>query len=203
MVYMPLYRFFLRLGLTSCVLITFTIFTTETNAKDFFQIPVAPDFQAATVSNGSPRFISADAIEKMVRAESPNLQNFFHNQKIENFIVPKHLWFSELLDSFWVFLKKTGLRGEANTWDCENYSGMLNSLTTIKVWKAGFTDTRAAIGWLKVDAKKSWAGIPAEIHALMFAVTEKGFFIFEPQNGQYTNIAKYPNKGFIREVYLF
>jgi len=80
---------------------------------------------------------------------------------------------------------------------------MLNAITTLRVWRAGYLDTRATIGWLRVDAKHSWAGMVAELHALMFAVTSEGIFIIEPQNGQYCNLSDYPNREYIEEVYLF
>ncbi len=95
------------------------------------------------------------------------------------------------------------IRGKADTWDCENFSQLLNALTTVRIWKAGYYDTRTAMGWLRVDAKESWAGLPGVMHALMFVVTEKGFFVFEPQNGKTIQLENYPNKNFIQEVYLF
>ena len=82
------------------------------------------------------------------------------------------------------FLDKINVQAKAEVWDCETYSSFLNSIATVRIWKAGYYDTRGAIGWMRVDAKKEWAGLPPVMHALVFAVTEEGFFIVEPQNGQ-------------------
>jgi ligand-binding sensor domain-containing protein len=71
---------------------------------------------------------------------------------------------------------------------------MLNALTTIRIWEAGFYDTRGAMGWMRVDARKEWAGLPGVMHALMFAVTEDGIFVIEPQNGKTVKLADYPNR---------
>ncbi|RUM47440.1 MAG: hypothetical protein DSY80_00930, partial [Desulfocapsa sp.] len=59
------------------------------------------------------------------------------------------------------------------------------------------------IGWLRVDAKKEWAGLPPVMHALMFAITDEGLIIIEPQNGRKTLLKDYPNKNYIQEVFLF
>ncbi len=95
------------------------------------------------------------------------------------------------------------MQPQQDTWDCENYSALLNSFASLRLWNAGYTDTRMALGWMRVQAKFPWAGIPDAIHALIFAVTSKGVVVIEPQNGQSTILKDYPNKAYIEEVYLF
>ena len=170
---------------------------------DYLTLPMPQEFIPALQSDGTPRYISGTDIEKQIRKVSPALKNFYYNKTITKFIVPEHAWLDHLLGAYEAFLSYTGVHGKADTWDCENYSGMLNAITTLRIWRAGFLDTRAAIGWLRVDAKHSWAGLPAELHALMFAATSEGIFIIEPQNGQFATLSDYPNKKYIEEVYLF
>ncbi len=172
--------------------------------NESIKLPMLASFIPAIGEDGKPKYVTDNEIEKMIRKHSPQLRKFYHNRKITNFIVPEQKWFDNMLSGYLFFIKHVGLKGEADTWDCENYSSTLNALATLKVWKAGYFDTRAAIGWLRVNPKHSWAGIPAgKTHALMFAVTNKGFYIFEPQNGKYAHIADYPNNEFVEEVYLF
>jgi len=85
----------------------------------------------------------------------------------------------------------------------KNFSSFLNALATVRIWKTGYYDTRGAIGWMRVDAKYEWAGLPPVMHALVFAVTEYGLLVIEPQNGQIIELKNYPNKEFIQEVFLF
>jgi hypothetical protein len=170
---------------------------------DYLSLPMPQKFIPALQVDGTPQYISGKDIENQIRKASPTLKNFYYNHTIDKFIVPEHVWLGHLLEAYDAFLSSTGVRGKAETWDCENYSGMLNAITTLRIWRAGFLDTRAAIGWLRVDAKHSWAGLPAGLHALMFAATGQGVFIIEPQNGQYVSLAGYPNKKYIEEVYLF
>ena len=177
---------------------------TSTGAEgDYLSLPMPQKFIPALQTDGTPQYISGKDIEKQIRKVSPTLSKFYYNDTIDKFIVPEHVWLDHLLGAYDAFLSYTGVRGKADTWDCENYSGMLNAITTLRIWRAGFLDTRAAIGWLRVDAKHSWARLPAELHALMFAVTSEGVFIIEPQNGQYVSLTDYPNNKYIEEVYLF
>jgi hypothetical protein len=168
-----------------------------------FKIPIPDDFAPALQADGSPQYITAEEIENIIRQQSPEFTKLFRNKEIKRFIIPRHDWLENLLAAYDTLLVERGVRGKAETWDCENYSEFLNALTTIQIWKAGYYDTRGAIGWMMVDAKKEWAGLPGVLHALMFAVTENGFYIIEPQNGQTVHLDKYPNKHYIQEVYLF
>lgn len=175
-----------------------------TAAEDkYVNIPIPQDFIPARKADGTPQYISDAVIEDAIRKFSPKMKKFHHNKFITQFIVPNHVWLKQLLEGYDQFLSVVGVRAKADMWDCENYSGMLNSLTTLQIWRAGYLDTRAAIGWIKVAAKKEWAGLPGALHALMFAVTDKGIFIIEPQNGQYISLSDYPNRQYIEEVFLF
>lgn len=171
--------------------------------NEYMSLPMPLKFIPALQADGTVQYIPGADIEKQIRTVSPSLKKFYYNKTIIEFIVPEHVWLDHLLEAYDAFLDYTGVEGQVATWDCENYSGMLNAITTLRIWRAGYLDTRAAIGWLRVDAKHGWAGLPAGMHALMFAVTSEGFFIIEPQNGQYCNLSDYPNRKYIEEVYLF
>ena len=166
-------------------------------------LPLMENFTPALTSNGSPRYMTAREIEQTFKRYSPEFRKIYYNHDISKFILPSHDWLERLKDVYAILLKLTYIQGKAETWDCENYSQLLNALTTVRIWKAGYYDTRATIGWMQVDAKYEWAGLPGELHALLFAVTENGFFVIEPQNGQTVRLEEYPNKRFIQEVYLF
>lgn len=171
--------------------------------EDYIQLPMPQEFIPALQADGSPLYVTADAIETEFRQFSPDLKNFYHNKKISRFIVPQGGWIKDMLRTYDMLLSDVGIRAKADTWDCENFSGLLNALTTLRIWRAGYLDTRAALGWLRVNAKESWAGMPGTMHALIFTNTVKGIYIVEPQNGKYVSLAEYPNRQYIEEVYLF
>ena len=168
-----------------------------------FRLPVPEDFRPALNSEGSPLYIAVNEIEKNIRKHSKKFKKVRWNREIKYYIIPQHEWMKSVLAAYEALRYQFNVRGKADNWDCENFSQLLNAMTTVLIWRAGYYDTRGALGWLKVDAQKSWAGMPAEMHALMFVVTEKGFFVFEPQNGEAIELENYPNRHFIQEVYLF
>ena len=169
----------------------------------YMEYAMIQEFVPAKRNDGSIMFVTAQEIEKNFRCQSQNFKGLFWNRDIKNFIVPHRDWIRNLTDFYLYYLKKNNLHGKADSWDCENYSSLLNSFATLIIWRAGYTDTRGAIGWLRVDAKKEWAGLPPVMHALMFAITDEGLIIIEPQNGRKTLLKDYPNKNYIQEVFLF
>jgi hypothetical protein len=169
----------------------------------FFDLSMPTEFIPAMAENGSPQYITAEQIEKDLKHHSKEFQRLYWNKTIKHFILPRHEWLEELLAVYNTMLDEINIHGKAEVWDCENFSSFLNALATVRIWKSGYYDTRGAIGWMRVDAKKEWAGLPPMMHALVFAVTEKGLFVIEPQNGQSIALADYPNKAFIQEVFLF
>lgn len=180
------------------------VYQAATAAEDeYIKLPMSREFVPALQADGTPKFITAIAIESEFRQFNPELKEFYYNKKITKFIIPESGWLKDLLKSYEMLLAEIGLVAKADTWDCENYSGLLNALTTLQIWRAGYLDTRAALGWLRVNAKKGWAGMPGTMHSLIFTVTVKGIYIIEPQNGQYIKLSEYPNRLYIEEVYLF
>jgi hypothetical protein len=166
-------------------------------------ITMPPEFVPARSTDGSVKYINERALEKLFRAESPSLQKIIYNHSIKRFIIPETQWLYDLVRMYEGFVQNSQMQPQQDTWDCENYSALLNSFASLRLWNAGYTDTRMALGWMRVQAKFPWAGIPDAIHALIFAVTSKGVVVIEPQNGQSTILKDYPNKAYIEEVYLF
>ncbi len=168
-------------------------------------IPIPPLFVPALQADNTPRFMTMAAVKNDFRKYNPDLNTFIYNPHLNEvaIIVPDNTWLKHLVETYQAMIRQLTMKPEADTWDCENYSSLLNALATLKLWQQGYTRTRAAVGWLRVNGQKSWAGIPAGMHALMYTVTTEGIYIVEPQNGSYIRLAEYPNRQFIEEVYLF
>lgn len=168
-----------------------------------FKLSMPTEFIPAMDKNGAPRYITAEQIEKTLQGHSKGFKKLYWNKTIKQFILPRHQWLQELLAVYDTMLNEINVHAKADTWDCEDFSSFLNALATVRIWKSGYYDTRGAIGWMRVDAKKEWAGLPPVMHALVFAVTEYGLLVIEPQNGQMVELKNYPNREYIQEVFLF
>ena len=112
----------------------------------YVTVPIPLRFAPAMEQDGSPRYVTTGSIEKEIRSHSPKLEKFYSSKKIEKFVVPSGDWLKQLLDMYKAILAENSLRGEADTWDCENFSSLLNALSTISVWRAGYMDTKARPG---------------------------------------------------------
>ncbi len=168
-----------------------------------FKLSMPTEFIPAMDKDGSPQYITAEQIEKTLQHHSKGFKKLYWNKTIKHFILTRHGWLKELLAVYNIMLNDINVHAKADVWDCENFSSFLNALATVRIWKSGYYDTRGAIGWMRVDAKKEWAGLPPVMHALVFAVTEYGLLVIEPQNGQIVELKDYPNKEFIQEAFLF
>lgn len=197
--------FIIVLALLGCSLGMLSPVTTMAKDKGqtFLTVPMPPEFVPSKDQEGSIKYITGEEIEELFKAYSKKLRTILYNKQIKKFIVPDATWLLALLDTFQEFLYQQQLRWEPDSWDCENFCMLLDSFATIRLWRAGITDTRCAFGWMMVDARTSWAGIPPEVHALMFCVTKEGIIVIEPQNGMTTYLKDYPNRKYIEEVYLF
>ena len=178
------------------------LFAGEVIGQEFIEVPTIPAFVAARDKNGSISYLKVKEVEKIFRSTSPILQGFYHHSKIDSLIVPEQEWLESVLNVALEFYWSQGLKGKAESWDCDNFSMFLSSMITINLWRAGYTKVRCAVGWMVVNASKGWAGLPPSRHALMFAITSKGPIVIEPQNGQYIELDRYPNKLFIDKVFL-
>ena len=193
----------LFIALILFIIPTFSQSPATASENEYIELAMPTEFIPAKHSDGSVIYITEQEIEKEFQRQSRNFKGLFWNKDIKKFIVPHRIWIRNLTDFYLYFLKKNKIRGKAESWDCENYSSLLNSFATLRIWRAGYTETRGAIGWLRVDAKKEWAGLPPVMHALIFAMTNEGLVIIEPQNGQKILLKDYPNKHYIQEVFLF
>ncbi len=166
-------------------------------------VPFPGEFQPAVQNDGTILYTSVKDIEQQFRSYSGQMTPIFYNHNIKRFIVPKADWFLQAVDCYLEFLFAENIRSHKDQWDCDNYSMLLTAYMNLRLWRAGYYDTKLAVGWLKVYAKVPWAGIPVGMHALMFGVSSDGIYIIEPQNGRYVRLSSYPNRENIQEVYLF
>jgi hypothetical protein len=180
------------------------VLTGEMIGQEFIEVPVAPAFVAARNKDGSVSYLKVKELEKIFRSASTKLLDFHHNERIDTIIVPEHAWLESFLDIAQQFFWELDMKWKQQNWDCDNFSMFLSSMVTIQLWRAGYTDVRCAIGWMIVNSKWKWAGTgnARGRHALMFALTSKGLIVIEPQNGQYIELNRYPNKQFIEMVFL-
>ncbi len=96
-------------------------------------ITMPPAFIPALDSAGAPQYLKDAEIEHLFRKHSKNIKKIIYNHNIKNFIVPDTDWLHSLIDVYEDFLYHHQIRPQRDTWDCENYSILLNSFASIRL----------------------------------------------------------------------
>ena len=80
-----------------------------------------------------------------------------------------------------------------DSFDCENFAFLYKSLMTTSVFKKKNL-RQILVGVLIVKSSTPFHGIGGDgLHALNIVYTGAGWYVVEPQNGQYTELEKYTN----------
>lgn len=104
--------------------------------------------------------------------------NWFQDMLFENNIIP--------------------LGGDGETSDCDNYAMLYKSLMSAAAYKAG-EKIEPAVLLMLVEQRKPFGGIPVGgPHLNIIVMTNQGWFVVEPQTGQFDKLENYPNQQFVR-----
>jgi hypothetical protein len=163
--------------------------------------PVAPAFVPGRHGNGAAVIVHWEELEREVRRHSPDLVQFWVPRQAH--VALDGPWLTRALDWYQDVLFAFGVSYVPDVWDCENYAQLLVTLASMEMAKYWRADLRVPIGWFTVMPEVAWAGVPAGTkHALVMARTREGLEVIEPQTGQRTPLASYPNRHRILEVYF-
>ena len=105
-----------------------------------------------------------------------------------------HSYFEEYTK--WFLNVKTNLLNGSTpeSFDCDNFSLLYKSLLSTAVYKNN-KDKEILVGVIMVRQKHPMLGIPAGVlHALNIVKTDMGWFVVEPQTGEFINLKDYPNE---------
>jgi hypothetical protein len=179
----------------------FAASSVDGGARPRIDWPVPPAFVPGRHENGAAIILYTDELERDVRRHSPYVVRFWA-PKLAHVALDGD-WLSRVLDWYADILFAFGARYLPEAWDCENYAQLLVVLSSMEMAKYWRADVRVPIGWFTVMPEVAWAGVPAGTkHALVMARTREGLVVIEPQTGERTPLASYPNRHRILEVYF-
>ena len=107
-------------------------------------------------------------------------------------------WFKELLFDNGIM----SLGESKQSLDCDNFAMLYKSLFGVASY-ANNSDAEFAVGAVVVEQVNEFGGIPSGyLHMLNIIFTNKDWYIFEPQTGEYIELHNYPNQEFIKYIIL-
>jgi hypothetical protein len=88
------------------------------------------------------------------------------------------------------------------TLDCDNFAMLYKSLMSVSSYKSN-VEHEPAVALVIVEQRHSFGGVPAgSLHMLNLVFTNKAWYIFEPQTGEYIELENYPNQKYIRTIII-
>lgn len=86
--------------------------------------------------------------------------------------------------------------------DCDNFAMLYKSFMSVANYKSK-VEQEPAVGLVIVEQKNAFGGIPkGGLHMLNIVFTNKAWYIFEPQTGQYIELENYPNQEYIQTIII-
>lgn len=149
--------------------------------------------------NTNTSYIDMGDILKFMKNKAPkNCDIIISDAK---YIKVDHQWMLETIQELMELKKYFKIKFTEESWDCDNFA---NAAVVVTNLVASYSELKAQVlvGRIDVRQEYDWAGVKAGYHALCFFVSEKGIFVFEPQDGTVIDIQHYPNKDYIYKVFL-
>ena len=109
-------------------------------------------------------------------------------------------WFKDLLFDAGIM---SGIEAKKMNLDCDNYAMLYKSLMGISAYKSGDT-LDVAVAVIVVRQVNEFGGIPGTggLHMVNLVFTNNGWFVFEPQTGEFILLEKYPNQEYFQYMIL-
>ena len=103
------------------------------------------------------------------------------------FFVEYTKWFTRVKDRIVGAYRPT-------SFDCDNFALLYKSLMSTSIYKNN-KNREILVGIISVKQKKAILGIDEGVlHALNIVKTDKGWFVVEPQTGEFISLKDYPNE---------
>lgn len=109
-------------------------------------------------------------------------------------------WFKKLLFETGI---QAGVESNHQALDCDNFAMLYKSLMGVSAYKSG-DELEIGVAVVVVKQVNEFGGIPGTggLHMVNLVFTNQGWFIFEPQTGDFILLEDYPNQEFVQYMIL-
>ena len=82
--------------------------------------------------------------------------------------------------------------------DCDNFAMLYKSMMSVSAYKAN-SDNEPCVALLVVRQVNKFGGVPTGgLHMVNLVMTNQGWFVIEPQTGEFISLEKYPNQQYVQ-----
>ena len=112
-----------------------------------------------------------------------------------------YYWFRKFNSWFKTLLFENGIMslgdGTENL-DCDNFAMLYKSLMSVSAYKAK-SDNEPCVALLVVRQHNEFGGVPiGGLHMVNLVMTNQGWYVIEPQTGEFIRLEDYPNQQFVQ-----
>ena len=112
-----------------------------------------------------------------------------------------YYWFRKFNNWFRTLLFENGIMslgdGTENL-DCDNFAMLYKSMMSVSAYKAN-SDNEPCVALLVVRQVNKFGGVPTGgLHMVNLVMTNQGWFVIEPQTGEFISLEKYPNQQYVQ-----
>lgn len=112
-----------------------------------------------------------------------------------------YYWFRKFNNWFKTLLFENGIMslgdGTENL-DCDNFAMLYKSMMSVSAYKAK-SDNEPCVALLVVRQVNEFGGVPSGgLHMVNLVMTNQGWYVFEPQTGEFIKLEKYPNQQYVQ-----
>jgi len=91
---------------------------------------------------------------------------------------------------------------KAESLDCDNFAMLYKSLFGIASYNSD-SDVEFAVAVAVVEQRNEFGGVPkGYLHMINLVFCNNGWYMFEPQTGDFINLDEYPNQEYIKYIIL-
>ena len=121
------------------------------------------------------------------------VSDYYHFRKFNS-------WFKKLLFETGI---QAGVENNHQALDCDNFAMLYKSLMGVSAYKSG-DELEIGVAVVVVKQVNEFGGIPGTggLHMVNLVFTNQGWFIFEPQTGDFILLEDYPNQEFVQYMIL-
>jgi len=121
------------------------------------------------------------------------VSDYYHFRKFNS-------WFKKLLFETGI---QAGVESNHQALDCDNFAMLYKSLMGVSAYKSG-DELEIGVAVVVVKQVNEFGGIPGTggLHMVNLVFTNQGWFIFEPQTGDFILLEDYPNQEFVQYMIL-
>lgn len=193
----------MKIKLLFALLLTFGVVSCWYNLDEIKKIPMIEYSSHKTIDRSelAYHFGHQRGFNSMPIKTDKNIQILMLDNEFRSL---DYFWFRKFNNWFSDMKFQAGIMPleHAENLDCDNFAMIYKSMASVASYKSG-ESVEPAVALIIVEQKHEFGGVPVgALHMLNLVFASNGWYVFEPQTGEWCDFDDYPNQESIRVLIL-